>query len=370
MKRVAVATTLATLLVAVFASGSAGGHVGRKFYGIVQNTALNGGDFARMGKARVGTLRFLVLWPFIQGSQGGSFNWAAVDSEVAAAAARRISVLPTLLGTPGFVAGGSCGRLCSIHIHLRSKRQKREWKSFVRAAVARYGRHGTFWKERGSLPYKPITHWQIWNEQNNPNERNSPKLYAKLLKLSDKAASSADRKAKLITGGMFGNPPGKSRTATAWGYLRALYKHHAGKHIDGVALHPYSPNLAGLKFQVKKIRRVLKSRHHGRTKTFITEIGWGSSKKRYPGTGSRGQVFNVGARKQKKKLSQSFGLLTRHRKRWRIGGVEWFTWKDPVPVPGYCAFCYSSGLYHKDGTTPKPALKAYKRFTKKTTKRG
>jgi hypothetical protein len=80
----------------------------------------------------------------------------------------------------------------------------------------------------------------------------------------------------------------------------------------------------------------------------------------------RGAVFNVSPRRQKRNLARSFGLLTNHRRRWRIGGVYWFQWQDPKhPPPGLCAFCYSSGLYKADGETAKPALSAYERFTGK-----
>jgi hypothetical protein len=347
-------------------AGPASGRVARNFYGTVPYGPLGKHDFALMGKARVGTIRLQLLWPVIQAARHGSFDWSGIDGTVAGAAAQHISVLPTLFGSPAFEAGRHCGRICSVQIHLKSKAQRRDWKRFVSAAARRYGPHGRFWRERPGLPKKPITRWQIWNEQNNPNQRNSPKVYAKLLKLSDQAVSAIDPKARIISGGMFGNPPGGSRKATAWGYLGALYKHGAGKHLHGVALHPYSPNLSGLKFQIKKVRHVVRSHHHGRTQIVITEIGWGSSKKRHPGTGSRGAVFNVGPKKQKRKLVQSFRLLTSHRKRWRIGGIDWFTWKDPLnPPPGLCAFCYSSGLY-KANSRPKPALKAYKRFTKRT----
>ena len=85
------------------------------------------------------------------------------------------------------------------------------------------------------------------------------------------------------------------------------------------------------------------------------------------GTGSRGQAFVVSPKEQKKKLAKSFGLLTEHRRKWRIGGVFWYGWKDPKHAPpGLCAFCYSSGLYKANGETSKPALSAYKRFTRKT----
>ena len=62
----------------------------------------------------------------------------------------------------------------------------------------------------------------------------------------------------------------------------------------------------------------------------------------------------------------SFKLLASHRKKWNIGGVDWFSWKDPPKnaPDGLCAFCYSSGLYESNGTKAKPALGAFRAFAK------
>jgi hypothetical protein len=118
--------------------------------------------------------------------------------------------------------------------------------------------------------------------------------------------------------------------------------------------------------QIDNIRKELKAAHHSKVQTAITEIGWGSSKKKHPQTGGRGRAFQVGVKKQAQNLKASFKLLTSHRKEWNIGGVYWFSWKDPPKnsPPGLCAFCYSSGLYESNGTTAKPALGAFKAFAK------
>jgi hypothetical protein len=372
---------LACLLAGCGASagpGAAGGHCGgncsiqihlgvpRSFYGTVPLGPLDSGDFARMGAARVGSLRITVLWPLIQGARNGPFDWTSTDPLVAGAASQHMSVLATLFGTPNFVSPGLAN---GAQIKVRTQTQRNEWRSFVRAAAERYGPHGAFWKLHPDLPKDPVKRWQIWNEQNNPNEKNPATVYAKLLKLSDEAISSVDPHGKVITGGMFGSPPHKRhrKGVTAWSYLDILLKHGAAKHLSGVALHPYAENIAALKAPIKKTRGVLKRHHRGSMKLLITEIGWGSSKKVHPGTGSRGAVFNVGVRKQKENLTRSFKVLTRHRKSWKIGGVFWFAWKDPPKTPvRLCAFCYSSGLYEANGTTAKPALSAYKHFTRKT----
>jgi hypothetical protein len=353
------------LAVAAVAAPPASASVPRSFYGIVAGTPLTQSDFSRMGDARVGSLRLGFIWPAIQPEHGGPLDWGGIDQAVAAAAREHLSVLPILVGTPAYEASGCTRHSCSVHIRLKTESQRRDWEAFATAAVRRYGRNGDFWSANPGVPYEPIVRWEIWNEQNNPGQRNPARLYARLLKSADSAIHAVDAKAEIVIGGMLGIPRG-GRRRTAWRYLGRLCEAGAGRHFDAVALHPYSRTISGIRTQIKRMRRVLKRHHDGDRQILVTELGWGSSRKRYPGTRSRGAVFNVSPKQQKRKLARSFGLLTSNRRTWRIGGVYWFQWKDPTDPPaGLCAFCYSSGLYKADGTTAKPALAAYERFTRR-----
>ena len=353
------------LAVAAVAAPAASARVPRTFYGIVPGAPLTQSDFNRMSNARVGSLRLLFYWPTIQPTHRGPLNWGSIDQAVAEAARAHISVLPVLVGTPAYEASGCTRHRCTVQIRFKTKSERRDWQAFVTAAARRYGRNGDFWSANPGLPYEPVTRWEIWNEESNPGERNPPGVYAKLLNSTDKTIHTVDANAQIVIGGMFGTPRG-GRKRRAWSYLARLYEAGAGKHFNAAALHPYSRTISGIRTQIRRMRRVLKRHGDGHRQILITEIGWGSSRKRYPGTRSRGAVFNVSPTRQKRNLARSFGLLTNNRRSWRIGGVYWFQWKDPTnPPPGLCAFCYSSGLYEADGETAKPALSAYERFTGK-----
>jgi polysaccharide biosynthesis protein PslG len=362
------------LLVAVLAlasgcgsSTSSTGAASPSFYGIVPYGPLDGGDFNRMQAAGVGSLRFLIQWPAVQASPDAPFDFSATDALVAEAARHHMTMLATLSDTPSFVQPPCTGDRCGVKLPVQTKAQRAGWERFVRAAAARYGSGGSYWRSNPDLPPDPITRWEIWNEENNPDQGNPARRYAKLLALSDRAIKSVDPRAQIIVGGMFGTPIGFRRPGvTAWSYLNLLYRAGAAKDFDGVALHPYSRTLAGIRYQIERIREVMKARGDAATPILITEIGWGSGAGvHHAGTGSRGQTFVVTPPQQAKKLTASYELLNSHRESWRIGGVYWFTWKDPLnPPPGLCAFCYSSGLYHADGRTPKPALSAFETFTR------
>jgi hypothetical protein len=332
------------------------------FFGVVADSSTTPGDAARMKKAHVGSIRTAFIWSSIQPTHRGPYDWAATDNVVARAAKEHISVLPVLTGTPAYESAGCTGSRCDRRIQLSHKGQRQDWTAFVRAAATRYGRHGDFWRLNPDLPSVPIERWQAWNEENNPKQRNPVSVYSKLLALTDQAVSSVDHHGRVILGGLAGVTHG-AKSTTAWNYLAGLLAHGARKHMSGVALHPYSPTVSGIASEMKQIRRVLTSKHAASIPTYITEIGWGSGGKKHGGTGNRGQSFVLTPKGQRQKLTGSFKLLLRHRKQWRVGGVYWYQWKDPLnPPPGLCAFCYSSGLYKADGTTAKPALIAYRKL--------
>lgn len=351
--RLSIATVAAVLAVASGAAAKVPGN----FFGVVTQTSLSKGDFQRMSNAKVGTLRFTMLWSSIQRNRNGSYGWGYVDSVVRHAARRGIHLLPVLFGTPAFATNSYCeSRSCSVRLPVKTKLQRNSWRQFVRAAVTRYGPGGAFWAENPYVPVHPIERWQIWNEENNARLKAPPGQYATLLGITRDAMTDVDPKSKLVLGGLAGNvTPGHKHT-TAWDYLAGIYKKGSKSTFSAVALHPYSDRIGGVKHQIERMRRVM--RRHGDSKKSldVTEIGWGSG---------RPQVhhqFVKTPKGQKKRLKQSFKLVRDHRKQWSIGGIDWFSWKDPAQGKGLCGFCYSAGLLTHHNK-PKPALSAFEHFT-------
>jgi hypothetical protein len=351
------------MAVTAVGTAGAGAAVPRAFYGVVPNTALNAGDFSRMGQAHVGSMRVTISWSEVQTSPNGPIDFHAIDQVFGLAAQQHIQLLATITTSPAFETNGCTTQYCLRHIQIGSAANRTAWQSFVKAVAQRYGKGGTFWQQFPQLPQDPLQNYQIWNEVSNPNQKNSSKTYAKLLKLTDSALQSVDPSGKIVLSGMFATPPGG---IPAWGYLKQLYRHGAKSHFEEAALHPYPLKPDDVSSPIEKMRAAMKTAHDASTPLLISELGWGSSKKRHPGTGGRGAAFNVGVKKQKAYLKSSFKILTSHRKSWKIGGVDWFSWKDPQnPPDGLCAFCYSSGLYKGDGTTAKPSLAAFEQFASK-----
>jgi hypothetical protein len=347
-------TVAASSLLALVAAGPAAA-APREFFGLVpQGEAPPSSDIERMGQGNVGSVRLLFNWPSIEPSDD-QFNWTAIDSYIGGLAAAGIRPFPFLWGTPGFVSPDN------LELPVGSAADQAQWREFVREAVNRYRPGGEYWTNPALFAAQhpganrmPVETWQVWNEQNAPKhvDKPDPSGYAKLLDISHSAITGEDPNAEVVLGGMFGKPTGKGGLK-AWSFLKRLYKSAGVKgDFDGVSLHPYSPTIGGIKSQVNKIRKVLKKKKDKGADLWVTEIGWGSTKKGRLG---------VGKKKQSKLLQQSFKLLNRKRGKWNVGGAFWYTWRDIANAP--CEWCGSAGLFRQNGFDPKPAWKKFVRFT-------
>ena len=187
-------TCIALAAIGMLAAGSAHAAVPAGFYGVSPQKQLGAADVDRMGRAKVGTLRFEIPWGHIDPSPAaGDNNWAATDALVADAARNGIELLPFFYSTPAWVAKDLDRQRCSdtkcFPFAPRSRAALAAWQTFVADAAARYGPDGEFWAQNPQLPDDPIRAWQIWNEQNSPSfykPKPKPKAFAKLLDASSR----------------------------------------------------------------------------------------------------------------------------------------------------------------------------------------
>jgi polysaccharide biosynthesis protein PslG len=348
----AVVALVAVTAAVVLAPSSAQAAAPRTFFGLDPNDDLQDRDYQLMRQANVGAARVGIFWNAIETSED-QFDWARTDQQVGGFASRGIAVLPTLFATPAWLANDVATP------PVGSDREKRAWERFVREAVKRYGEGGTYWSTDypidfpGAAP-KEITTWQIWNEQNGPKHflpRPNVKKYATLLGIASRAVKAENPNGKVLTGGMASSPTGTGGI-NAWKYVKKLTKKKSARNsFDYVALHPYARNHREIVSHVKKIRRALKKGKKKKAQVWLTEVGWSSVP--VSGHPSTSTTLN----EQAKRLKKTYKALKKGRKKWKIGGVYWYTWRDFTG--SVCDWCGDAGLVRRN-LEPKPAFNAYK----------
>ncbi len=333
----------------------------RDFFGIDPVANPTAGEFETMAEAGAGTYRFQLHWATIQRTEDGPYDFSYSDALVGDAARAGLQPFPFLYGSPDWIGGST------RHPAVDTPEDREAWRQFVTAVVERYGPGGEFWTEFAAanpgVQPRPIQAYQILNEQNSPSyyePKPSVKDYATVVEIADKAIAAVDHRADVVLGGMFGTP-GRHDAIYSWKYLKKLYKVKGiKKHFDAVALHPYSPNLKGIKAQIRLVRKAMKKGKDKRTPIWITEIGWGSA-----GTGEHELIKTRSG--QKKLLQKSFKLLLDNKGKWKIRRVMWFTWRDTGkpedPVGVTCTWCASAGLLDED-LNPKPSFNVYRKIAK------
>jgi hypothetical protein len=302
------------------------------FIGISPQGATDGDDYALMEEAGITSVRLPMNWAEIEPKARDRFEprWEGLDAQVGFAAEHGMRPFMFVWGTPEWVSPRLGGE------PVRTARQRREWLRFLRAAVFRYGPRGSFWREHRDLPRMAVRQWEIWNEENivTFSKEPDPERFARLVRLSGGLLHRIEPNSTVILGGLFGRPLQTPPNIQSGGFLAALYRVPGIRdYFDGVALHPYVADAGALEGEIENLRRVMSFNGDGATQLYVTEMGWGSD-----GFESR---WERGPRGQARELDRSFAMLAGNRRRWRIGGVWWFSWTDQA---GSCQFCDSAGL--------------------------
>ena len=333
-------------------------HLPSRFFGIDPQSDIDGADAAYMAAGGIDSVRWPFLWGSIEPSAAGGFDWGPSDHLVAVAARHGLSVLPFVVGTPGWVAPDPRS------LPVAGRAQRHAWASFLRAAARRYGPGGGFWRAHAPgtpdpLPRRPIRTWQIWNEPNffyfaSPI---SPLSYGRLFEVGARALTHVDPHARVILAGLFGLPQEpRSRGMPATRFLAAVYRTPGIRPlVGGISLHPYAAHVRTLETLAWRMRRVARRHGDGHAPLYITEMGWGSQ----PDPKVVG--YERGPRGQARDLRAAYRFLIDDRTALGLAAVYWFSWRD---LGGSCDFCDSAGLFRAGpGFDPKPAWRSFVRIT-------
>ena len=271
-----------------------------------------------------------------------AYDWSVFDRTVTFAAAHRIKVVFSILGTPAW-ANGAAG----LNVVPRNVL---DLERFATAAARRY--NGNFKTTDGRL-LPAVRSWLAWNEPNNPaflrpqyrtvsgkSVIQSAIDYAKIcnavVKGVRKTTIGASKVACGVTGPRGNNNPNSARPAVSpLPFLRGMKKAGA-KGFDAYAHHPYygapreTPStppppgihgnaptaitLGNINVLVKEVTRL-----YGNKRIWVTEYGYQ--------TNPPDRIFGVTNANQARYLTQAYGIVRKHP---RIDMFLWFLLRDEL----------------------------------------
>jgi polysaccharide biosynthesis protein PslG len=302
-------------------------------------------DIAR--RLHVGLLRQTFDWADIERAPN-RFHFARYDALMAAAAKRRLRVMPVLFNPPGF---HSSGPQRPSKRGTFPPRRPEDLGAFAVVVARRYGPGGSFWRAHPELPALPIRTWQVWNEPSLPvywPTGPDPKAYAQLLAATGKAIKSVDPGATIVSAGI-----PQSRIGVPFGrYVEGLYAAGAKGSFDALAIHPYARDTAGVLAAILQARRIM-DRHGDRSPIWVTEVGWAS--------GGPPSDFTVGPRGQAQRVRSTLLALNARRQALGLRGIVYFGLRDsPVYPGGHDFWGLHTGLLGINGAR-KPAFSAFEK---------
>lgn len=313
-------------------------------------------ELALMARSGVESLRAAVYWSRLQPAPG-RLELGPLDALVVAAARNGITVLPTVLGAPGWaelpgrgpeLQGRIGGRLLRVY-KVGVPRDPADYGRFLAVLAARYGPRGSIWAQNPRLLRRPIREWQVWNEPDLPQfwtPRFAPS-YVRLLRAARVALRAVDPGARIVLAGLATNIVG-GVVRTTWRSLQEIYDAGGRGLFDAVSVHPYSESVGNMVLTLRRVREIMRRAGDSRVPLAITEFGWSSR------FGARG------ARRQSTLVADSFARLAALRRRLRIESAYWYMWSSPDS--GHNLFQYT-GLRRQGphGMTSKPAMAALRR---------
>jgi hypothetical protein len=281
-------------------------------------------------------------WASIE-ARRGKFDWRLQDEVVGTAARYGLTVLPLLLAPPKWAGGPLLPR------------DGAAFARFAARAAARYGPGGTFWQRHPSLPQRPATWFELFNEPYYPSTRYvpDPAAYARIVATAVPAARAANPRVRFLIEGETTYTLDGGRTQLDW--IGGMYAAVAdfGRYFDALAAHPYAhgspyawgPSLGDHRYQTRRVEdmhNALIAHGDGAKHLWITEIGWTTC-------GAHTDCVSPSAQ-----ASYFRGMFRLRRTRWRnyVDAVFGFEFRDHASR--YSVQETSFGIVRRNGSH-KPA---------------
>ena len=287
---------------------------------------------------------------FVRGPGGVPTDFEGTDWIVALAAEHNLSLLPVILNSPSWDAWPTGFHSEPVHTG--------PYGNYLRALVNRYGPSGTFWRTHRSIPRRPITMWQIWNEPDLPyfwDRINFARSYVALLRVAHRAIKRADPRAQVVLA---------SLTGQSWRGLATIYRIHGARGLfDVVGENTYAPTPAGVIAVLQRVRRTMSRNGDAHKPLIDTEVGWPSA------LGKTGLTLGVATTPagQATKLAALLPMLAAERRTLGLAGFYYYTWMSTDQLGSISPWAFSGLFRYGSGDhriTAKPAFAVFRRVVR------
>jgi hypothetical protein len=211
-----------------------------------------------------------------------AYDFAATDAWVEALAQHDLRWMPVAtIPPPQWAVAPATLARCGIHAPPSSPS---DLGDLMGAIASRYGRSGGFWKAHHDLPYRPVTDYEVWNEENHGAfwcPRPDPPAYANLYAASRDAVRRADPTARVVLGGLAAfrpgqRPPSNAPRMTPPAFLGRMLaaRPQLRDAVDVVGVHSYEPTPDGVLADLRWYRDTLRRVGLGQIPMSLDETGW------------------------------------------------------------------------------------------------
>ena len=213
-----------------------------------------------------------------------SYSWIFYDRWVERLAHNGLTWLPIASSPPAWARSlegtlANCGTRSDPELTRAG-----DYGAFVKALVQRYGRNGSFWAQRPSLPYRPIKSVELFNE---PNWAGfwcpdlDPATYAWYAAAGADGAHAADPNVTVSGGGLVTIREDLYKNNKVYGmatdrYLQLMLAAVPSLRtkLDALALHLYDTDPDVNLSLIGWIKRQMDSLDLDEQELFVTEFGW------------------------------------------------------------------------------------------------
>jgi hypothetical protein len=232
-------------------------------------------------------IRANVDWPRLEpeppGAEGHRYLFAGLDRWMAALSEHNLSWSVAVMGvpTPAWAADPGAASVCGSRA---APRRAADVAALAGALARRYGRGGSFWRQNPGLRPVPVTDYELWNEPNLGSfwcPVPDPRRFAEVAGESADAILAADRRAKLILGGLAAFhttdfvAPGDARHAVT-GFLERMLavRPDLARKLDVIGVHAYGATPAGALERLAEQRAAVDAAGLARKPLTYNEVGW------------------------------------------------------------------------------------------------